>query len=92
MFTLLRYGSASVFAAIFVWLGALNWWLLLRRAVGRAPTACWVPLLGGFAGVAALKLLPEGGSSLAWWWPLLLDAGCAPGWIAAIAWWAAGRE
>lgn len=68
-----------------------NWVIFWRVYVSKKLKASWIPLVGGVLGAVGLILLPVRQASGYWWVPLLVDFGCAPGFLYAL-WWHVMRK
>jgi hypothetical protein len=79
-------GSAAL--AIFLLVLVTNWRAFFLRYVSRSEEAPTVaPLLGGLCGALGLAILPVQVVNHMWWYPFLLDAGCAPILLITFVWW-----
>lgn len=70
----------------FLWIAAMNNWLLFKRIAGKKESRSWIPFLGGLLGVGACLIAPADMLRSAWWLPLLLDWGSVPGTLFSISW------
>jgi len=80
----------AILGAAFLWLSLLNWHALIRQTMGR-PSPSWVPLLGGVLGVLALWIAPGQDLDRFLWVPLVVDGGCAPGFLLTLFWYLVHR-
>jgi hypothetical protein len=78
-----RWALGSALAVFSLWIMALNWLVVARRFMTGGKSSSWIPLLGGGCGIAAILLLPLDVAHSYWWLPLLVDWGCAPGFVHA---------
>lgn len=76
---------AGLLAVVFLSLSLLNW-ITFFREFARSSAPYWVPLLPGLAGVGAFSVAPNPTLEALWWLPLLLDAGCVPGFLYSAIW------
>jgi len=80
----LRWGIAALLLLSFALCSVANISIIIECVVRRRFVSR-IPLVGGIAGAAALLIAPI--PALHWWWwsPLLLDVGCLPDVMVAVA-------
>lgn len=62
-----------------LWVGVVNWSVVLIYWFTRKSVGSWTPLLSGVCGAVGVWLLPVEGASRLAWVPLFLDWGSVPG-------------
>ena len=88
---IILYIIAIIFLVLSILVVCGNWIVFWRRYVSRVTDASWLPLVGGSAGVIGLLVFPGENASRYWFFPLLLDWGCVPGFAFTI-WWYVVRK
>jgi hypothetical protein len=74
---------AIAFAAVFLYVSTANWLIILVYVLKKKHSS-WVPLVGGLSGCLAILVDPTRSFREYWWFPLIADWGCVPGFTHAL--------
>lgn len=76
-----RWIAAGIMGLLFLYIALVNGAIFVQGFFLKKKTPSWIPLLGGALGAGALLVCPLPGAGDWWWAPLVIDFGCAPGFV-----------
>ena len=83
--TTLSLVSSIVLLIGFAVLSIFNAYAFFGARFGKHRNVSWIPLIGGFMGIAGFLLVPSAMTHRFWWLPALIDVGTIPGIVHAVA-------